>query len=396
MRESKNVIMSNTPKYINDSQDQSARPIRILHVYMWGLQRGSGVESVLMNYYRHIDRDKIQFDFLLHWDTDDYDKEVEALGGRVYRLPAWMMYRRFAEWRKALGEKFEEIKPDIIHVHFTNMGRFVVYEANKAGIPVIAHSHGANDTEGFSKRLIRRCYNIFYPWRATAYLACAQLAGEWLFGKKIVRQSNFKVLKNAIDVGSFSYNPETRKRIRDELGLEEQQWVIGHTGRFDIEKNHNFLIEVFAEIRKHDKNAVLVLAGDGPLRDKIEKMTDALGFGENVLKFLGIRSDIADVLQAYDLFIMPSHNEGLGLAAIEAQAAGVPCLLSDIFPPEAIVTDNVKCLPLSAEASRWAETALQLKGYERKDTSDIMRKKGWDIHDNAKQLAEYYYSLVKK
>lgn len=366
--------------------------IRVLHVYMWGLHYGSGVESVLMNYYRHIDRSQVQFDFLLHCDVPtDYDAEVESMGGRIYRLPERMMYRDFCGWRKALVEKFKEIKPDIVHVHFTNMGRFVIQAAEKAGIKIrIAHSHGADVTESRLKHLIRWGYNWIYPWRATHYFACSKLAGDWLFGKK----EGSRVVYNAINCEHFSFSRKDRDEIRSALNIPKTAWVLGQVGRIDANKNQLFSIEVFEKILERDPYAVFLIVGDGVGRAALESKISEKKMEKQII-LLGIRIDIPALMSAMDALIQPSFHEGLSITCIEAQQNGLSCFLSDTLPEEAIVSDHAFKLSLSVDARVWAETVYKF-GRDRVFNRGSLLNTSWDITRSAKDLSQFYIQTVKE
>lgn len=349
----------------------------------------AGLETMLMNYYRHIDRQHIQFDFLVHrQERKEYDDEIEFLGGKIYRLPP--LNPVGYTYHKALRQFFKE-HPEyrIVHVHLNCMSSVVLKEAKKAGIPVrIAHSHNTAQDKNLKypiKMLCRR----FIPRYATQLLACSQEAGRWLFGDE-----PFQILYNAIEVEKFRYDPQTRERMRESLGIAENTVLVGHVGAFMLQKNHDFLIDVFAQMQKQVRSKLL-LVGDGYLRKKLEDKVRQLGIEDKVI-FAGIRSDVSDLMQAMDVFVFPSHYEGLGIVIIEAQAAGLPCLISEQVPQKGIVTELVKQVSLNKGAEIWADDAIKISQIKRKDVSEKVRVAGYDILTNTEKLQNFYIKLSDK
>lgn len=361
-------------------------PIRILHVVTY-MGRG-GLETMLMNYYRHIDRNQIQFDFLTHRDfRADYDDEIESLGGKIYHLPRLVPWR--SSYLRALDAFFAE-HPEyrIVHVHQDCLSAVILKAAKKRGVPVrIAHSHSSNQDKNL-KYLIKLYYRRQIPQSATQLFACGREAGEWMF-----RGAPFQVLNNAIDAKQYQYNPVRASQMRSKLGIPENSFVVGHVGRFSLTKNHTFLLDVFTEIQKRQENAVLLLVGDGNLRASIEEKAKFLGLSEKVI-FTGVRSDVPDLMQAMDVFVFPSLYEGLGIVAIEAQAAGLPCVLSEGVPIAACVTDRATRISLSDLPSSWAERVLA-QTLKRIDTCQEVVNAGFDIVENARLLQNFYLEQWK-
>ena len=356
------------------------QPIRVLHVVTY-MGRG-GLETMIMNYYRHIDRSKVQFDFLVHRDfRADYDDEIEALGGQIFRIP------RLIPWSKTYLtalERFFRAHPEykIVHVHQDCLSSVILKAANKCGVPVrIAHSHNSSQDKNI-KYLIKLFYKKQIPTYATQLFACSRAAGQWMFGT-----DNFQVMNNAIDTQKYAFDPGVRESVRNELAIPAETPVLGHVGRFMPAKNHAFLIELFSKL---PPNAYLLLVGDGELREKIEYQARELGVRERII-FTGVRTDVARMLQAMDIFLFPSLYEGLGIAAIEAQTAGLPCLISDGVPMECQKTTGlVYQLPLSAGADRWALKAQELLSIQRKSTAHQVKNSGFDIVKNAQWLQAFY------
>lgn len=364
-------------------------PIRVLQVVV-NMNRG-GAETLLMNLYRNIDREKIQFDFLT-CKEGVFDKEIKQLGGKVYRIPYITDVGHF-KYRKNL-EEFFSCHPDykIVHSHLDKMSGLVMQAAKKARIPVrISHSHNTSSEGRMPAKLYKWYIGQLINPNATNYYACSQLAGKWLFKERAAKTS---ILKNGINLDHFQYSPQTRREIREELHIPEKNIVFGHVGRFAHQKNHKFLIEVFAEYCKSDNNSILLLIGDGPLREEIEKKAFDLEI-RNKVKFLGVRSDIPRILQALDLFIFPSLHEGLPVSLIEAQCAGLPCFISDQISPEVdMEMDLVEFLPLN-NMNLWIKTIKNRLAVtdSRQLNLEPIKQKGYNIKDSASQLEKFYLSV---
>lgn len=356
--------------------------IRVLHVVSY-MGRG-GLETMIMNYYRHIDRTKVQFDFLVHRDfTADYDNEILALGGNIYHVPPLNPFS--LSYFKALDSFFSEHQYDIVHSHLDCMSAYPLKIAERHGVKIrIAHAHNSGQDHNL-KYTIKEYAKRQIPRYATDLFACSKAAGKWMF-----LGHEFQVLRNAIDAGQFIFNPEKAKEIKKKFGVQDK-FVIGHVGRFNPQKNHSFLVDVFSFVERMEKNSVLLLAGSGEEEAKIEAKVKKKGLHDKVF-FLGSRYDIPEVLQAMDVFVFPSHYEGFGIAAAEAQAAGVPCILSDRIPRECRLTDKVEFLSLKMPPREWAEHIIRYKGNSKKNEFAAVCSAGYDIADNVKQLEEFYLS----
>lgn len=361
-------------------------PIRILQVVT--IMNRGGLETMLMNYYRQIDRKKIQFDFMVHRDeAGDYDEDIGILGGRIYRMPQIKPgnYRRYFN---SLDEFFAE-HPEykVVHSHINENSSFVLRAARKAGIPGrIAHSHLSD--LGLDLKLPFRLYARYnMKDHPSHYFACSQKAGEWLFGKNIMDSNHFTVLNNAVNVRDFTFNRITRNEMRSTLGIKDEL-VIGHVGRFNKQKNHEFLIDIFKETIKKQPNTILLLVGEGHLRPSIEKKVEQLGLTSKV-KFLGLRNDIPNLMQAMDLFLFPSLFEGLPVVLVEAQAAGLRCVISDVITKESDVTGRIDYLRLNQPPEQWADRILSIT-YEHEDTHENLKKSGYDIVSSSQWLSDHY------
>lgn len=373
------------------SENSVQYPIRVLNLFTI-MDRG-GAETMVMNYYRHIDRKKVQFDFLVHREQRGaYDDEIEALGGRIYRM--YPIYpQNFARYKHDI-RAFFKAHPEyrIIHSHMSELGYFAFKEAAKQGVPVrICHAHNA--PHGFDMKMIMRDY---FKKRMMPYLThlfmCGVESGRWLYGKK--NESQFIMLNNAIDAAAYTYNPAKRAEMRRQLGLTDEL-VVGHVGRFNPQKNHPFLLAIFAALLKKEPNAVLLLVGGGNDMPKIQAKAQELGIVERV-RFLGVRSDVADLMQAMDVFVFPSLYEGLGIVLIEAQASGLPCVVADTIPKEAYLTDLVFTEKLSASTEEWADMILAKCGTPRTDRRAEIAAHGFDITTEAVKLQEFYISAYEQ
>ena len=367
---------------------QSIRePIRVLHV-VTNMSYG-GLENLLMNYYRNIDKNIIQFDFLTHVDIkQDFEMEIEELGGKIYRLPRMNPFS--LKYRKQLDKFFDHHKEyKIIHSHLDCMAGVPLKIAKKKNIPIrIAHSHSSNQNRNL-KYIIKLLYKKSIPQYATQLFSCGKKAGDWMFdGNKYV------IMQNAIDANAFRYSIEKSKEYREKFDISEE-YIIGHVGQFRVEKNHLFLIEVFAEILKIDEKCKLLLIGKGPQMEEVKIKVEELQIADKVI-MLGARADIEKLMQMMDVFVLPSIYEGLPVTMIEAQASGLPCVISDRVPLECKIIDEVQQISLEANPSEWARAILAYKNYDRKDTYIEIQKARFDIKENVKWLEEFYCNNYEK
>lgn len=361
-------------------------PIRIAHVM--GKMVGGGLEAVVMNYYRHIDRSKVQFDFVVDEDSTLVPREeIESLGGRVFTVPP---YQHVVAYQRALSKLFREQGWMIVHSHENALSVFPLRAAKRAGVPVrIAHSHSTagkgEPARNAMKWILRRFSNV-YP---THRMACSQHAGEWLFG----RRAKFEVVCNAIDLGRFNFDEKVRKDERTELGIKDETLVVGHAGRFVPQKNHAFLVEMFAEILQRNRDALLLLVGEGPLMESVREQAKALKIADKVC-FVGHCEDMGRLYQSFDVFCLPSNYEGLGMVAVEAQVSGLPTICSENVPDEALVCDSAVKMSLSDGAAAWAESVLRMRLNLRNGHMREARDCGYDIVSAGKLLQERYVDLA--
>ncbi|RLQ96282.1 glycosyltransferase family 1 protein [Falsibacillus albus] len=360
-------------------------PIRILHIVV-NMNRG-GAENLIMNLYRKMDRSKIQFDFLT-CKSGVFDSEINQLGGKIHRIPYISEIGHF-KYSKRLREFFAENKEYwIVHSHLDKMSGLVLRAAEKAKIPIrIAHSHNTMSEGGALTKCYKWLMGCYVHHNSSHRLACSEKASKWLFGK-----TESMILKNGIDGQKYRFSHQNRNRIRKELDIGEDTFVVGHVGRFCHQKNHVFIINIFREIVKLKANSILLLAGGGPLQDAIEKKVNRLNLGGKV-KFLGIRGDVNDLLHAFDLLLFPSHHEGLPLALVEAQASGLPCLISDVISNEVdLGAGLIQYERLTTPPKEWAVHALAMKK-RLSDINDLIKLKGYDINLSAGWLESFYLQI---
>ena len=357
-------------------------PIRVLHEVA-GLGNG-GVETFLMNVYRNIDRTKIQFDFILShdWGIHLYDKEINEMGGHIYYLPeGGSQFLAFYQFLKTHKEY------RIVHSHRGAFGSFYLFVAWLSGVKHrIAHSHTAG-AERKSKAFFVVLMRPFLRIVSTHRFSCGRNAGEWMFGK-----AQFDVINNSIDISSFRHF-EHREEVRHHLGINTNDFVIGHVGRFTKEKNHAFLLDVFNVIHKTRNNSKLLLIGDGPLKPNIQEKAQRLGIYQNII-FLQNRHDVNLLLTAMDFVVFPSLFEGFSIAMLEMQASALRIMASDSIPKEINVCGSVFFKSLTESKEDWAAEVLSLSDYDRENLPiDKLYTAGYDIASNARDLEAFYLSL---
>lgn len=364
---------------------------RVLHVF-GALNRG-GAESRTMDIYRKINRSKIQFDFMVHTEEEGiFEGEIRSLGGKIYRVPSYKIYNRLPyrrAWQHFLNEHPEI---SIVHIHTTNMAGEILPLLARRKIPVrISHSRCASNPDWprhIVSRLSRRKINAL----STHRFAVSTEAGRYVFGSEELE--TVRILPGSIDAEAFQYNESTRFTMRRKLALEGK-YAIGHVGRFSAEKNHAFLLSAFGTYAQSCSDAVLLLIGDGPLRGDMEKRIGEMGLEDRVF-FLGLRQDVSEIMQALDLLALPSLYEGLPGVIIEGQAAGLPCLVSDTVSREcAILPDYVEFLPTDQGTASWCSAFDRMRGFPRKNTTEAIKKAGFDANTQVHLYEKLYEELHK-
>lgn len=366
--------------------------IRVLHSVSY-MSRG-GIETMLMNYYRHIDRSKIQFDFLCHSnERGAYDDEIESLGGRIYRTPG-LNPLRFPAYLRYMSLLFQN-NPQyrIIESHNGPFGVYSLFAAKRSNIPVrIYHAHGAG-LEYDWKYLMKAVCKKMIKYQCNHKFICGEKAGRFYFGDKTINDGDFYLIPNAIDIRRFVYSPEIRRELREKYGLSNKK-IIGHVGRFSYEKNHEFLIRVFYESWKIDDSLFLVMLGDGVNWNKIRTLVEQLGIANHVL-MLGNIPNVNEWYQAFDLFMLPSIREGLPVVGIEAQAADLPCIFSTAVTSEVRLGDRTQFIALDASLGIWRNAVLSALNhvYRRSDNYQKLTEKGYNIIEEAKKISDLYISM---
>lgn len=363
-------------------------PIRVAQIV--GKMMGGGVEAVVMNYYRHINRSRVQFDFLVDADSTLVPREeIESLGGRVFEIPP---YQHVFAYQRELQRLFKQEDWRIVHSHINALSVFPLCAAKKAGVPVrIAHSHSTSGKGEFVKNALKGVLKTQANRYPTHRFACSRYAGEWLFGGG----NDFDVIYNAIDLDRFTFDIEARAQTRADLDLADNQFVIGHVGRFMAQKNHGFLIDVFEQVAKRRDDAVLLLVGSGEAEDSVKASVAERGLMDRV-KFLGQRNDVNRLYSAFDAFVLPSLYEGLCLVGVEAQVAGLPCFFSDAITREVDVSGESKFLTID-DLSPWVD---ELCGFSSTDLAsrefvDCSRFDAYNIITQALLLTKKYEKLYK-
>ena len=370
------------------------QPIRILHVI--GSMKLGGAENLIMNLYRNIDRSRVQFDFVENTlRKAAFDDEILALGGRIFNCPHYvgknhLTYTKW--WRDFFDAHAGEFTA--VHGHIGSTAAIYLRIAKKHGLFTIAHSH---NTKGVGiGDLIYRAYSFPTRFIADQFFTCSQQAGIDRYGEKIGRDPERCILlHNAIDTARFAYNPALRKQTRESLEIPDDALVIGHIGRFVPQKNHGFLVEIFAELVKQAPAARLLLVGDGDTEPQVRQQVETFGLSDRVI-FAGTHKDTAPFYQAMDLFLLPSLFEGLPVVMVEAQTAGLPCVISDKVPIAcALAQDLVSVVSLSEEARVWASHVLEASRGTRADHAAVISDAGFDIRQTAAWLTDYYCSLER-
>ncbi|MCR4615791.1 MAG: glycosyltransferase family 1 protein [Clostridiales bacterium] len=367
--------------------------IRILQSVS-NMDRG-GIETMLMNFYRNVDREKIQFDFLANKPAPgDYDEEIKAMGGRIFISPGFMSYRKYLGYMTDLFREHPEYK--IIHTHNGSLMLYALESAKKNGIPVrIAHAHATAVPFGLKNEL-KKLMRPMIKYVATDYWGCSDAAGKFYFSEKRWNRKH-QLIHNAINVDDFTFDPEARAAIRRQYGFGDK-FILGHVGRLTPQKNQKMILDIFAEMHRLDPNTHLVMIGTGELEKMLKSHTAELGISDSVT-YTGVQTNVNEWYSAFDVFIMTSINEGLPVVGVEAQAADLPCAMSSTITPEVKVTDNVNFMSISDPPIEWAKAILEFRSKERTSRGAELKEAGYDIRFEAQRMQELYlelYSNIKE
>lgn len=370
------------------------KKIKILHCF--GKMDKGGAETLIINVFRKISKEKYQFDFLVaSKDEGEYDSEIKKLGGNIYCIPLEKNVFGLYKYIKQLKKLIIHNQYDVVHSHVHFFSGIIVKVAKQCGVKkLIVHSHNISD--GKPNTIVREIYRSvmrsFILKNSSYLLGCSLEAIEHLYGKK----DDPRIIKinNGIDIEQFSNLTKKREEILKDLNIPEDSFVVGHIGRFEKQKNHEFLVEIFKEILDRKSNSYLVLVGKGVLESVIKEKITKYGIGDNV-RLLGTRNDIPEILNSFDVFVFPSLYEGLGMVLIEAQALGIPCFVSDKVPCEAnLGLDNYIVLSLDQPPSYWAEVILNSPLKRYMDGAKRVIEKGYDIRETVEKIEMIYNSNI--
>lgn len=378
--------------------DSLSSKIRVLY-FMDGYGNGGGIQEQCVRWIANINHGEYQVDVLAYNRTngvrDDYADRLKALGCELFLIAPYADGGSVSRSVRETKLFFETHKYDVLHAHSSAKAIFVLREARRNGVPVrILHSHAARVvTEQPFKKFMANVLKGAAKRESTNLAACSTEAGEFLFGKECVASGEVTIIPNAIELERFSYNSSVREQARAELGVGDDI-VIGHVGRFMPQKNHSFLIDVMAAVLKRHHNARLVLVGVGQLQGEIREKVNSLGI-EGQVMFLGLRSDVDRLVQAMDVFVMPSLFEGLPVSVVEAQASGLPCVLSEEITPEAVLIPGSMRVSLSCTPEEWAEKILSVKGCDRSLAYGVVSDKGFEIAEATRRLEAFYMDALR-
>ncbi|MGN1077615.1 MAG: glycosyltransferase family 1 protein [Candidatus Gallimonas sp.] len=384
----------------------NTKPIRVAQII--GMAIDGGVEAFAMNYYKNIDRNRVQFDFFVESTSRIIDKDkIESLGGKVVIVPHYTNVFRYI---RKLIRLIKDGNYDIVHSNMNTLSVFSLYAAKKAGVKVrIAHSHSTSNKKEWKKNIIKKLLRPFSKTYATHYFACSELAGKWLFGNKSFESGKVTIIRNAIDPDRFQFNEETRRDMRKQLEIGNRI-CFGHVGRFMPQKNQIFLLKIFNALQKIHPNSILLMVGDGPLHQILIDKAKALGIYEKVV-FTGVHKHPERYYQAMDIFLLPSLYEGLGMVLIEAQLSGLPCFTSSEVPKEARILDSTYYLDLELGAEAWAQEIAKKEesifenregdqtekiGKDRANAYGRFKGSSYDIQSEAKKLVELYEKIAER
>lgn len=367
--------------------------IRVLQV-LGGLKR-AGAETMVMNLYRSIDRSQIQFDFVVHTDVFSseygaYREEIEKMGGKIYMFPQ-IKIKNFFQLIKAWNHFLNEHKEyKVLHSHIRSYASIYLPIAHKKGLKTIVHSHSTSNGSGLNS-VIKKISQFPLRFQSDYYFGCSKEASEWLFGRRIVNGPKYYMVQNAIDVKKYKFNSQTRDKLRNELGIGTNEIALSHVGRLHEAKNHFFLLKVFFELNNLHPYFKLFIIGDGALKDDIKKQIQEYRLEKKVI-MLGNRNDIPDLLQAMDVFVFPSKWEGLPVTVVEAQAAGLPCFISDTITKDVAISKLVTYLPINTGVSPWVDSLSSFVP-ARLDVSKEIKQSGFDITNTATWISNFYKGL---
>ncbi len=369
--------------------------IRILHIV--SAMNCGGTENMIMSLLRNIDREKIQFDFLVNTTKKSFfDDEIEKLGGRIYYIPRWNGKNTFSYIKKLKSFLKEHPEHNIIHGHIASSSAIYTEIAKKLKRYVISHSHNKKGGGKSLKDMLFKLTTYAQRYRSDYLFACSKDAGIVRFGKNVINKPNFLVLKNAIDINKYTPDTKLCELTKNKYNIDNKL-VIGHIGRFTEAKNHSFLLEVFSEITKMNEDSVLILAGEGECEEQIKTKAKSLNILDKII-FTGVLNDINSIINIMDCFVFPSLHEGLGIAVIEAQTHGIPCFINKELPQDLYINKNVYGLSLDKTAKDWAQFIIE-HAHDKEDykkSTENINKAGYNILETAKKLENFYINVTEE
>lgn len=367
------------------------KPIRILH--MIGSLNVGGSQIAILNLYKKIDRNKVQFDFIVdHPNEDLLKKDIENMGGRIYCMPRFRIFNYF-KVKKAWKDFFKQHREYcVLHSHVRSYATIFLKIAKKSGLKTIIHCHSTSNGKGLTS-IFKHFMQLPLKRICDYLMSCSLKAGIWLYGKRAVKKKNFFVLNNSIEISKFKYNEKLRTSYRLSLNIKESDKVFIHIGRLHASKNHTFLIDSFYDYYLTNKESHLFIVGDGSLRNKIESKIKFLKMDDNI-HMLGNREDVSELLNMADCFLFPSKWEGFPLTVVEAQASGLPCLVSNKITSEVKISDHLFFLPINKSPKIWANK-MQGLNFKRYDNTKRIIESGFDINATAKWLQDFYLKIAQ-
>ena len=383
----------------NEVHDNDCNKAKIKVLYILdSLKQRFGVTAVAMNYFRNIDTNRVQIDFLVLEDSEKaIVDEITQAGSNVYFMPRLSLknIKEFIDFYNTFFKIHNDYK--IVHSHFNQIDSIVFPIAKKHGVKhCISHSHNTKYSDYRIRAIRNWAMCIPLKYLADTWAACGIKAGEFLYGKNFMKSKKHLVINNAIDTEKFKYCVGTRKKIRQEYGITNE-FIIGNVGSLKIQKNQQYLINVFSDLKKKhlsDWHYKLMIVGDGDLKDELHKLAIDLGVADDTI-FTGSKSNVNELLQAMDVFVLPSLYEGLPVIGIEAQASGIPCLFSDTITTEVNIC-NTRFFKLNENKKEWILGIEEAEKFVREDSSELIRTKGFCINDEAEMLTNYYEDICHK
>lgn len=355
-----------------------------------GMNTG-GAETFLMKLYRNVNREMYQMDFCVNIKEEGYyDKEILELGGKIYHIPS--KSENLKEFKRQLTEIVKSEKYEyVLRITSNTMGFLDLKIAKKAGAKVCAaRSSNSNDAEGMKARIVHVLGKMLYSGYVDVKIAPSDLAAIYTFGRKAYRNGRVHLLKNAIDLNVYQFSQKERERIRTEFGIANEDIVCGHIGRFSKQKNHKLLIDIYAELCEKCENTKLLLVGNGELESEIQQQCEKKKLGDKVI-FAGIRSDVPAILSAMDVFVFPSLYEGMPNTVIEAQATGLPCVISDTITKEVKITELVSFQSIKSSPESWVDSILKQIGFGRKENNKNIQTQGYDINNVVREFEQLIF-----